>query len=147
MISPSSGDLHFGTGNRGAHRVELDVPLAVEHRNPGDFRLAVNLFQIYPQGMKEPEVIGPHGGPAGIGVAHPGSGPGGPAVFENDDIGQPAQNFQPRGTGFFSNFKSAAWYPIFMAQLKSVPFDPGGIQMFDLHGPGHLLVHPAVGRT
>jgi len=54
-----------------ADGVELDVGAAVHDRYPRHLGLPVDLLQVDPQGVEKSEVVRPHGGAAGVGVAHP----------------------------------------------------------------------------
>ncbi len=90
-------------------RIELDVPVAMDHGNPGHFGLAVDLLQVDPQGVEKPEMIGSHGRTAGIGVAHPGQAEMILELFLNDDVGQPLKKFPVPRNRLLLKLESATW--------------------------------------
>ena len=52
------------------HCIEFYISAAMDHRNTGDFGLAVNLLEVYSQCMKKTKVVRTHGRPARIGISN-----------------------------------------------------------------------------
>src|SRR3989337_1059150 len=64
-------DPDLGFGDRLAHGVEVDVPVAVDAGDAGDLGLPVDLLQVHPHRVVELEDVGPEGRTAGGGGAEP----------------------------------------------------------------------------
>ena len=140
------GDLDFGARNGVAHSVKLDIAIAMHHGDAGHFGLPVNLLEINAQGMKKAEVIRSHGRTAGVGVTHPGEPQ---VVFEfllHRDLGQPMQQGPGQGNGPLFEFQIGHVIADLGGQFVELALDPGGIQVFDLHRTGHLLIHARRGK-
>ncbi|VTR68568.1 hypothetical protein DESC_710064 [Desulfosarcina cetonica] len=140
------GDLDLGAGDRVAHGVELDVAVAVDHRNAGHFRLPVDLFEIDPQGMEETEMVRPHGGPAGVGVSHPGEPQMILELLLHGDVGQLFEQLPDQRYRSLAELQIGHVVTDLGGQGEELAFDPTGVQMLDLHGAGHLFVHARRGE-
>jgi hypothetical protein len=64
---PFLADPDLGAGDGLAHGVVADIPVPVDEGDAVDLRLAVDLLEVDPDGVKEAEHVGPQGGPAGVG--------------------------------------------------------------------------------
>ncbi len=87
-------------------------------------------------------MIRPHGRAAGVGVTDVGQPEVVLELFVDDQLGQPVEQLPVKWDRLFLELHVG--HPIADPgpQLEALPLDPGGIEVLDLDGPGHPLVHP-----